>query len=807
MFRHHFKIAVRNILKQRAYSLLNLLGLAAGMVCALLILLYVQDELSYDRFHTKIDRLYRLDFAGMMGETDLTTSESGPGTARIVAKDFPEVEAAVRLRRSGGAFVAYKDQEFKERWAFADSQFFDLFTFPLIQGNPQTALVAPNSVVISASMAKKYFNDENPLDKMLSIDGGDATYQVTGVMEDIPSTSHFHFDFVASMTSISSSNDTEWLSFYLTTYLLLKEGTRAENLEAKFPDMVAKYVGPEVEMYTKMSLEELKKGGNYFSYHLFPVKDIHLHSNKSGDLEPSGNMSYVLLFSIIGLFILLIACINFMNLATARSLGRAREVGVKKVVGAQRGQLITQFLVEAITLSLAAMGVAVLGAYFALPFFNELTGKEIVASGELLGKWLPVILGFGVLTGLLAGSYPAFFLSAFRPVSVLRGKLGKMSGGKRFRSALVVFQFVTTVTLLIGTFVVYSQLQYIQQKKLGFNKDHVLIINDAYLLENQIHAFNQQLKQHPQVINTTISSYLPVTSSRTGNAMFPGRQPEQDKMQVMQFWSVDYDYIETMGISMKEGRNFSKDFGTDSLAVIINETAARQLGWPNAIGEEVSTFNGETEGEYATYKVVGVIEDFHFASFRTHIEPMILFLDHSPGKISVRFQAADLEAFLAGMQQEWDSFDTGHALSYSFLDEKFASMYQAEQRTGQIISFFAGLAILIACLGLFGLAAFTAEQRTKEIGIRKVLGASFSHILWLLSRDFALLILIAFALAIPLAYYVMYQWLGGFEYHTSLGVAPFVFTGFLIFGIAALSVSLQSIKAALTLPVKALKQE
>ncbi|MBD0256218.1 MAG: ABC transporter permease, partial [Cytophagales bacterium] len=631
--------------------------------------------------------------------------------------------------------------------------------------------------------------------------------EVTAVMRDMPRNAHFRYDFFLSMNSLPESKEDNWVSFNFNTYLLLREGSTSQQLESRFRDVIQKYIAPQVKALMNInSMEEFEKSGNYLRFSLMPLTDIHLRSDRVAELAPNGNILYVYIFGAVAVFILLIACVNFMNLATARSAGRAKEVGVRKVLGSERSSLIGQFLTESTLMSTLAFALAILGVALLLPFFNQLAGKAI---GLPFASWwvLPLLMAGALGVGLLAGSYPAFFLSAFQPVHVLKGKVQAGMRGGWLRNALVVFQFATSIILIIGTVVVYRQLNYIQTKKLGFDKDQVLIIQDAYALNQQVQAFRDEMLRQPGVTSGTVSGYLPIPSYRNESPLFPEGMIEQDRAVSMQNWQVDYDYLKTMGMEIAAGRGFDRRFATDSTAVVINETAARLLGYANPVGKRLSRLDDFGSKKTSTYTIIGVVKNFHYESLRQTVGALAMMLSENTGSVSFRLQSADVPAVIAAAEAKWKSMAPGQPFNYSFLDTEFDQMYRAEQRVGHIAVAFAVLAITIACLGLFGLAAFTAEQRTKEIGIRKVLGASVPGIVALLSKDFLKLVLVSFVLAAPLAWWAMHEWLQNFAFKA--GVSWWIFAAAAVGAllVALLTVSFQSIKAALMDPVKSLRSE
>jgi len=809
MLKNYLKIALRNLRKNVFYSLLNIFGLALGLGCCLLITLFVLDELSYDRFFTHADRIYRIDADLKFGGPEMKLAVAPDPMAFTLKKEYPQVEAITRLREDGSYLVRRTQlvENMKEESVnFADSTFFQVFQIPMVAGDARTALTEPNTLVLSERSATKYFGKEDPLGKTLLLDN-EHTYRVTGVMENIPDNSHMSsLNMLLSMASREESRQNSWGSHNFATYLVLREGVEAAQFEKNFETVLKKYTEPWVKGMMGASLDDLKKSGNYLNYSLTPLTAIHLYSDRQAELGTNGNIQYVYVSSIVAVFLLLIACINFMNLATARSANRAREVGVRKALGSERSALIMQFMTEALLLSFLALGLALLLATVALPFFNDLAGKQIRLPFASLAFW-GVLLLTGTAVGFLAGSYPAFFLSAFQAIKVLKGRVAVEGKGGQFRNGLVVFQFMISVLLIIGTVVIYQQLHYIQTKNLGFKKDQVLIVDNAYALGTQTEVFKQKVATLPNVQSGTMSYYMPTPSARSDNTFFPEGQIQQEKGMNMQNWRVDHDYIKTLGLSLTQGRDFSRDYPSDSTGIILNEAAVRQLGISKPIGYKLTTFSDIELKERVTYTVIGVVRNFHFESLRTPIGALSLVLGKSPGRFAFRLDTDEIEGSVSKAGEIWKQMAPSQPFEYRFMDQDFDRTYRAETRVGRLFVTFALLSILIGCLGLFGLATFTAEQRTKEIGVRKVLGASVANIVTLLSRDFLKLVLIAIALASPLAWYGMQRWLQDFAYKIDLEWWMFAIAGLLAVGIALLTVSFQSIKAAVANPVKSLKSE
>ena len=805
MFQNYITTALRNVFKNKGFSLINVTGLAVGMAACLLIFLFVQDELSYDAYHEKADQIYRIAVDYKLRSQEFEVATVGPVVAETMISLYPEVEDAVRFRDPGDLIIQYGDISFRESAAvFTDPSFFNVFSIPLIAGDQKTALAEPHSLVLSRKMAEKYFRNDNPLGKTLKV-GNRDDYKVTGVIEKIPDNTHFHYDFLLSMASLDESRVPSWLTLNFQTYLLLKPGSDTKVLESKFSELVTKYVGGEIEKITGISAKLAFGSGQFrFQFYLQPLRDIHLHSDLLAELEANSDIKYVYIFSAIALFILIIASINFMNLSTARSAGRAKEVGVRKVLGSQRIQLIRQFLAEAVFFSFFSMILALFLVSLFLTTFNHLSGKSLSISSLSSLFFIGMILLIGILTGILSGVYPAFFLSAFQPVKVLKGELQRGVRSGPLRNSLVVFQFTATIILIIGTLSVYRQLQFIQNRKLGFEKEHVLILDNANLLRDQSQAFKGEVLTHPEYLSATVTGYLPIPSSRNATTVFP--EGDVRSSSTVQFWTVDYDYIKTLGMTIARGRDFSREYSTDTSSVIINQRAAREFGWEDSIGKKIS-LPTSTKGDFITLHVIGVVEDFHYESLRDNIAPLILRLGEDRGHISFRIRTENMNKTIALLKRKWNEFLPTQPFDYYFMDDRFDTMYRSERRIGEVLGVFAFLAVIIGCLGLFGLASFTSERRTKEIGIRKVLGASIPNIMKLLLREFFILVVIANIISWPIAYFVINRWLKGFAYRAPLSIWIFLASGCSAILIALLTVSYQAVKSAVTNPVDSLRYE
>ncbi|MDB5015255.1 MAG: cell division protein FtsX [Mucilaginibacter sp.] len=809
MIKNYIKTAYRSLLKNKGFTILNVLGLSLGLASCLLIIFYVVDELSYDRYNTKADRIYRVNEDLKLGENNVLYAVCMPPLAQALKNDFPYVENTVRIKRNGSKHVKKGGINILENnIAFADPSLFDVFTLPMINGSPATALVEPNSVVLTESTAKKYFNNTNVVGKTLTFEDN-ILYKVTGVIRDIPVQSHFNFDFFISMSTFPDSRSTEWLRSDYNTYVLLKDATDHKKLEAALPAFLNRHSGQEMQTQLKMSMAAFEKGGSFFRLNLTPLTDIHLKSNRSGELGPNSTIQYVYVFSAIALFILLIACVNFMNLSTARSANRAREVGVRKVLGSSKKYLIAQFLTESILVTLVATIIAFITAIALLPAFNQLSGKEIAINSQTLSWLIPVLLVIVLVVGAMAGSYPAFYLSAFQPIDVLKGKLSAGFKGSGLRSFLVVMQFSISIFLIVGTLVIYNQLNYIQTKNLGYNRNQVLIVQNTFELNNQANVFKQEIKQLPGVENATLTGFLPTSQWKNTSIFFKDASFDQKKALFPQTWEVDEDYIKTLDMKMAAGRSFSNQMLTDSSGIILNEAAAKFLGLKDPLNKPLYRSNGGKQdiSNSKEYHIIGVVKDFNFSSLRDVISPVVLVLAHNTGALSIRVNTKNLPALLSQIKDKWRSISPGVQMNFSFMDQDFDASYRAEQRVGTIFVVFTTLAIIIACLGLFGLAAYAAEQRTKEIGIRKILGASIGAIAGMLSFDFIKLVFIAILISLPLGWFLMNKWLQQFAYRVNIQWWVLVLAGFIAIFIAFITISFQSVKAAIANPADSLRSE
>jgi putative ABC transport system permease protein len=808
MIKNYLRVALRNLRNYKAFSFINIVGLAVGIACCIAILLYVRDELSYDRYNDFADRIYRPTFLGRINGHDVDAAMSSVAMGPTVVHDIPDVVAYVRLFKAGFPVMRYKDKTFsEEKFFWADSTLFDVFTLPFVSGNLKTALTQPNTVVITESTARKYFGSEYPVGKILNMDKRN-NYIVTGVINDIPQSSHFHPDFIGSLTTIQDSRNPTWLSNNYYTYFLLRNGANPADFERKLNEEVKNYAGPQIEAAIGVPLKQFLAAGNRYGYVLQPLTSIHLHSHLDYEIEPNSDIMYVYIFSAIAIAILLIACINFVNLATARSQRRAKEVGVRKTLGSTRSYLIGQFMSESILMSVIAVILAVVIVELLLPLFNDIANKKM--SFHLFSDPSSILLlvCFAVVVGIIAGSYPALYLSSFRPIDVLRSDMKKGRRKSLLRNGLVIFQFAISIALFIGTFIIYAQLRYVQTKNLGFDKEESIVINRTDDLFDRIKSFEDELRANKDVISLSNSNAIP--GDQKGDNAYRLSGTSADRLEDLRQMFCDYDFAKTYQLKMADGRFFSREHPADTAAVVVNEEVERAFGAKNVVGSYLFS-PGPTPGAEQKFEIVGVVKDFNYESLHEPIRPLVIRLFPSSGFVgrfvTVRLAAGDHLSTISFIENVWKKYAGNEGFSYNFLDDNLQRLYAADQRTSKIAGAFSVLAIFIACLGLLGLAAFITEQRTKEIGIRKVLGASVPEVIALLSAQFAKWVLIANVIAWPLAYYVMNNWLKNFAYRTDISFWVFVASGGLALIVALLTVSSHAIKAATANPVESLRYE
>ena len=814
MFKNYLKIALRQLGRHKGYTIINILGLAIGMACCLLILMYVQDELSYDKFHTDGDQIHRMALERKYPGRSRFYAIIPQSYAHTVAAEYPEVEEATRMFFFQGSMtIKHNESLYEERnRVWADSNFFNFFDFKLIQGEPNEVLNKPNAVVLTEATAEKYFGNENPVGKTLDIPQNDNDLVVSGVVENLPENSHMKFDMVMSSTALNFLQQPNYLNFSAYSYLKLSPNASPSNLESKFPDLVTKFASGQVLTQFGVNYEEYQKQGNGYRYFLQPLPDIYLTSQLESEIKPNGDKSRVYIFLAIGILILVIACINFMNLATARSAERAKEVGIRKTLGSDRKTIAVQFLVEAVTISLISTMLAWALLQFAIPFFNEIANKNFSASQIVNRQYIPGLIGLGLLVGLLSGSYPALVLSKFKPLQVLRGKFSSTGQGAFLRNSLVVFQFAISVFLIITTIVVYRQLEFMQNKELGFDKEHLITVRGAFgMTPQQNETFKNELRQ---MLNVAAVSGC---NTQPGDPYFGmSFQPKgATEMTTGSGLIVSEEYIECMEMEIVEGRSFSEEF-MDTLSIIVNEAAIREMELEDPLGKTVVSndqFLNPNPDEQSNYKIVGVVKDFHFQSLHQIISPLFLihnqrsFVPGVDGLITVRMKPPNFQATITEIEGLWKEFQPEQPFDYDFMDSDWAALYESEMNARRVLSVFAIIAIFIACMGLLGLAAYITQQRTKEIGIRKVLGATTENIVTLLSKDFLKLVGIALIFASPIAWWFGKEWLSDFAYRINLDWWIFVVAGVAAVAIAFFTVSYQSIRAALANPIHSLKDE
>ncbi|TDW97172.1 ABC transporter permease [Dinghuibacter silviterrae] len=825
MFRNYLKIAFRSLSKSKGFTALNIIGLASGLGVCLLIVLYVTDELSYDRYNVNADRIYRVDEDAYINNTRFVSANTSKFFGPALVASYPEIQQMVRFRNTGDLFVRKGDDHVLDHhFTFADSTIFKVFTLPMIAGDPNTALNNPGSIVIDESAARRYFNSTDVIGRTLEVGYKNKPLKITGVIRDMPEQSQFHFSFIRPLREAYTFNDpsdNDWLSSNYYTYILVRPGTTRAEAQKDVDAVVNLNVGRALQEMFHASVTDLGKAGNHFRYPIFPLTDVHLYSNMSYELEANSNIQFVYIFSVIAVLILLIACVNFMNLSTARSANRAKEVGIRKVTGSTKGHLIIQFLTESILLSLFSLALALCIAVLLLPMFNQLAGKSLHPNVLFSGRFLPILILLVLVVGCLAGSYPAFYLSSFQPIHVLKGKIAAGFKSSWLRSSLVVFQFFISIGLVVSTLVIYRQLHYIRNKEVGFNRDQVLVLhNIGSLGQEGTTNLRKDLLTLAGVTDATVTNDIPTAGGDQYQqpGWFQDASLDARKATFMTTLRVDDHYVPTLGMQIVKGRNFDlAQFPTDSTAIILNEAAVAMLGVKDPFNlllynraDEVNPDRDDSTAHFKhiAFHVIGVVKDFNYNSMHDKIHPLVMIANTFIwNTMAVRFHTKDVFSLLRQVESKVHAAKQGLPFNYTFMDNDFDRLYHAEQQTGQVFITFAVFAILIACLGLFGLATYAAEQRTKEIGIRKVLGASVNSIVGLLSREFTILVGIAALIAFPAAWWGMYKWLETFAYRTEISWWIFVVAGAAALIIALLTVSIQTIRAALANPIKSLRSE
>jgi putative ABC transport system permease protein len=803
MLRNYLKVAFRNIFKYKVYSFINIIGLSVGIAACILILLFVNDELSFDKSNTNYDKIYRVHTNASLSGREIKIALSPNPIGEALMKDFPEVTAFTRLMPNRNMLIRYKNNVFVEtNFFWADSGTFKVFSIPFIKGNPDKALTEPHTIVLTENLAKKYFGDEDPMDKVMNFEDG-TPYTVRGVVKDCPQNAHWHYDMFASMSSLGRDSSQQWLGNNLYTYILLNKGSSINNLQAKLKDFTRKHVSKNIFEIFGVTYDQMMQTGNRYEFEFQPLTDIHLKSHLDYEIEPNSDIKYVYIFSMIAIFILILACINFMNLATARASLRTKEVGVRKVLGSNKKQLIIQFLFESILLSGFAVLIAVVLSEMLLPLFNVITGRHLETGYLSNFEAIPAVIFSILFIGFLSGSYPAFFLSSFKPAAVLGSKVSIFKNSW-LRSGLVVFQFAISIILIIGTLIVYLQMRYIQNIKLGFDKDHILVIQRAWALENQAKTFKDELVKNTSIVSASNSDNMPGQLFSQNLYRTEGADTRQHIVAVM---AADYDYARTMGIEISLGRYFSRDYPSDTMSVVINETAAKIMGIKDPIGKRIISV-GNPDPARSTFTIIGIMKDFHYESLHQKIRPLIMQLNRGQTAfLPIRLSTTDFAGSISLIEKLWKKFVPDKPIEFYFLNDNFDQLYRAEHKTSQIFTTFSIISIFIACLGLLGLASFTAERRTKEIGIRKVMGASTTGIIFLLSKEFIKWVLIANIIAWPIAFYIMTNWLEDFAYRINFPYWILFASALIAMLIAIITVISQALKAANSNPVNSLKYE
>jgi len=797
MLKNYLKTAVRNLRRTKTFSFINVVGLAIGMAVSFLILLLVLNELTYDRFHENSKNTYRIA-TKIDAEGRKLHVPNVPAPFGLKLKEFfPEIQAVARIRGTGSRVVSFENKLFEEnRIYYADPGLFEVFTIDLIRGDPESALEAPFSLVLTEELAEKYFGDKDPIGRTLQFMNEKEPYTITGIVRKMPENSHFKFSMLGSLSSMEKLRRDlhSWMGFNYFTYLLIQGEQDAASLSQKYHEQLLANLP-----------DQIKKLDIQVEIELQPLTKIHFSSYTEGEMEPPGNPSYIRIFVTIALFILIIACINFMNLSTAQSVKRAKEVGVRKVLGARRGKLIAQFMGESLLLSFISLLLAVFLILLLLPAFNQLIQKELVFSPFYQWEITLSFIAITLLVGLLAGTYPALFLSSFAPIEIFRSRLKAGNSHTFFRNGLVSLQYIISISLICSTLVIFSQLQHVKNHNLGFDQEQIVTIGLARKVKSEV--FKAELMGQPGIVKTAAADTMP--GMGLSETFFTFEQVSEGGRQVVPYNEIDEDYLETMGMTIVAGRGFSRDFPADKKAMILNETLVKQLGWDEPLGKTVNMtdFDDNQEFIHVPYTVIGVVRDFHFESLHQKIRGHIFMLGENINRVAIKIRPDNISQTLAGIERVWQIMDTGHPFAFRFLDETFDRLYRTEQRLGQIFVSFTLIAIIIAALGLFGLASYTVSQRVKEIGIRKILGASIPNVVLLLSKEFTKWVILANVIAWPLTYFAMNKWLQNFAYRIDLHIGIFLISGIAALLLSLLTVSSKAIKAAAANPVDSLRYE
>ncbi|WP_303918537.1 ABC transporter permease [Draconibacterium sediminis] len=807
MIKNLLKHSLRALKKQKGYVAINILGLAIGIACSIIIALFIIHELSYDQYHQNKDRIYRVNLDGKIGEQEVNASYSAFILGPTMADEFPEVEKFCRLNNWGEAVVKREDIAFViDDFAEVDSTFFQLFSIPLLRGDSKTVLNEPHTMVLSESTAKKIFGNEDPINKMVRVNTGQDPYRITGVMADFPEETHLNANILTSFMTNNRADDPEWMNNSFSTYVLLKPNTSPESVEARFPGLIEKYVGPRVQELLGIMLEDFLAQGNRYNYHLQPLTKIHLMPEVEHEVKPATDPKYLVIFSSVAILIIVIASINFMNLSTAQATKRAKEIGVKKVSGSSKGMLILQFLTDSTLISFIALILAVAIVFVSLPFFNDVFDTQVRFNIIEHFYYIPLLILFALFVGFVAGAYPAFYLSSFNPNTVLRGKLRDGAKNGKLRRILVSVQFLISIILIVGTIIMYRQLTYMVNKDVGFGKDRLMVIQSAGSVGDQVKAFKQEILKIPGVQNVSASTAVPGHNNNNNGYMLEGHDGQTYLMQTAY---VDYDFLETYGMELNKGRFFDRGFGADNEACVVNQKTIDEFG----IGDYTQTrfiVPFSDEGDKKFMPIIGVCNDFHFKSLHDRIGPYVMRFkeaDNNWGYISVKFNTDAPASAINQIEESWKRFAANNPMRYFFMDEDFAHMYKSERQNAKLSVVFAILGIFIAALGLFGLTSFTVEQRTKEVGVRKALGASGYSIFYLISKEIVILVCVSTLVASPLIYWVASNWLHNYYYRIHLGVLEFIVGFIAAISIALLTISYKTLQTLRINPAHTLRYE
>jgi putative ABC transport system permease protein len=804
MLSNYFKISVRNLISQRGYTLINIFGLAVGIASALLIILYVIDEMSYDKFHPNAENIHRVCLDAKMQDTEMVGPISCVPIGPTSVAEYPDILNYTRIFTfSGDPVIRFGEQTFVEKkLVYVDSTFFQVFNgFELLRGDPNNVLNRANQMVMTESSSRRYFGVEDPVGKVVQFGATRVNWEVVGVVADPPRNSHIKFDILCSFVTLPMSRSTMWIGNNNYTYILLQDGLESSEVNRRYIDMVTTHAGPQFEQFAGFTAEQFENMGNRYSYFVQPLLDIHLKSNMQFEMEKGGNITMVYVFMLIAIFILVIAAINFMNLSTARSARRAKEVGIRKVVGSTKSKLIGQFLTESVLVATISLIIAILLIIIAMPAFNNIAGKELSLSTLPMALTAGVLISTIIIVGFAAGSYPAFFLASFEPLKVLKGKLKTGMKNTFLRGGLVVIQFTITIGLLVSTFVVYNQISFMRNKDLGFNQNNLMVINRPYAIGfEQRESFVNELRNIPNVIAVARTQSLP--TEIIGNTVMQKKGAPSEEMQSFNFWYAYHDLDKSMGFKMVEGRYFSEEFASDTSAMVINQAAVKSFGFEGSPVGQIVVMNGDDERT-----VVGIMEDFHYESLHQKISPLVIACHPVYTYLAIRFGEGSIQETLRAIEAKWQEFVPDQEIDYYFMDQSVDNQYSDEKRARVLFTSFSVLAIIIASLGLLGLSSYSAEQRTREIGIRKVMGANIWMMVWLLLNEINKLFVISTIVAWPIAWYLMSRWLEDFAFRISLSPWIFIGASILAYLIAVLTVAYQALKAASTNPALTLKYE